>query len=666
MPDPFTYAALLTKIFYEGCDPVNDGIESRLPSGGKKIVLAGNPNVGKSVFFNALTGLYTDVANYPGTTLDIACGRYNGDVVIDTPGVYGVSGYSEEEEITRDIILAADIVVNIVDAVHLERDLFLTLQIIDMGVPVIVALNMTDEAERGGMRINHALLAELLGVPAVPTAAIHHTGIDELKGKIHQARAGLVDSSLQEKLNQISTTCDRGEALLILEGDPAVSERCGATPGTEREAIYRARRERANQVASQVVQETDDKKGFAEKLGRWMLLPVTGFPLLLLTLWVVYELVGVLIAQNIVDFTEEFMIGHYEPVVRSLLGGLFDPSSVLTTILAGQYGVLTLTVTYLIGLLLPLVLGIFLVMAILEDSGYLPRIATLVDRSLSSLGLNGQAVIPLILGFGCVTMAVISSRLLNSERERRIAIFLLAFGVPCSAQMAIIMAVFAGLGPTYLLLYVLIMVSILTITGTLLGRFLPGAPAPLLIELPPLRLPKPKNFIKKAWTRAYDFIKEAFPLFAGGALFLSILEVTGLLNGLRRLLMPLTVSWLHLPPEIADVFIMGAIRKEFGAATIMNLNMFPIQDFVVMLTLTLTVPCIASTIVILKERGWREGVMFWCIIYALAFLIGGVTARLLEYFSKTGALQAKLFGLIILVTVVVQLMTRWYRPPRAD
>jgi len=646
---------------------VNCGIESRLPAGGKKIVLAGNPNVGKSAFFNALTGLYTDVANYPGTTLDIACGRYNGDVVIDTPGVYGVAGYSDEEEITRDIILAADLVINIIDTVHLERDMFLTLQIIDMGIPVIVALNMADEAEREGMLINHTLLEELLGVPVVNTVAVHHTGIDEIKERISQARPGRVDSFLLEKISQLNTPCNRGEALLILEGDATVSERCGATPGNERESIYQARREKANLLASQVVKESGENQGFADKLGRWMLLPVTGFPLLILTLWGVYELVGVFFAQFIVGFTEGLFRSYYEPLIQSLLGSLLGFDSVLTTILAGQYGVLTLTVTYLIGLLLPLVLGIFLVMAILEDSGYLPRIATLVDRALGALGLNGQAVIPLILGFGCVTMACISTRLLTSDRERRMAVFLLAFGVPCSAQMAIIMAVFAGLGSIYLLLYILILFSILTTTGTLLGRYLPGNPSPLLIELPPLRLPQPRQFVKKAWTRTYNFIKEAFLLFAGGALFLSIMEVAGLLHGLRTLLAPLTVNWLHLPPEIADVFIMGAIRKEFGAATIMNLHMLPIQDFVVMLTLTLTVPCIASTMVILKERGWREGILMWVVIYALAFFIGGVTVRLLEAFSQSGFLQAPwLFVLIICSVGAVLGLARWFQPGGAD
>lgn len=645
------------------CSCATDYIQ---PAGGKRIVLAGNPNVGKSVLFNALTSLYADVANYPGTTLDIACGRYNSDVVFDTPGVYGLSSYSDEERVTRDIVLAADIVVNVVDAVHLERDLFLTLQLIDMGIPMIVALNMSDEAENAGIRIDDSRLEELLGVPVVRTAAVQQNGVEELRARLYQARPGRADNDLLERINFSNTSCNRGEVLLILEGDAEISERCGAVPGTDRESIYRLRRARANQLASMLVETRGrvQKQNFKDKLGRWMLLPATGFPLLLLTLWLVYELVGVFIAQTVVDFTEGIMQGYYEPAVQTLVSALFGHESALTTLIAGQYGVLTFAVSYMIGLLLPLVLGIFLVMAILEDSGYLPRIATLVDRALSSFGLNGQAVIPMILGFGCVTMAVISTRLLNSERERRIAIFLLALGIPCSAQTAIVMAIFADLGPAYLLLYILILLSIIMITGTLLGRYMPGSPVPLLIELPPLRLPQPKNFIRKALLRSYDFIKEALPLFAGGALFLGLLEVMGLLRGLRTALAPLTVNWLHLPVDIADVFIMGAIRKEFGAATIMNLNMVPVQEFVVMLTLTLTVPCIASTIVVFKERGWREGLLIWCIVYALAFFIGGVFVRLLEAFTVAGSLQMPwVFGVIILGTGTILTLLRWFRPP---
>lgn len=644
----------------------NGGLEHRVPAGGKRIVLAGNPNVGKSVVFNALTGLYVDVSNYPGTTLDIACGRYGSDVLIDTPGVYGVSSFSEEEKITRDILLAADIVINVVDAVNLERDLFLTQQIIDMGLPVVVALNMVDEAVREGLKIKVSSLEKLLGVPVVPMVAVNNTGVAELKRKIYYARPGHVDPALQEKIRKVAPPAGRSEALLVLEGDPAASGRYGLPPGTEREAIYRARRERVNRVVAQVVSETNEGASFATRLGRWMLLPVTGFPLLALTLWGVYELVGVVIAQNLVEFTEEIMAGRYEPAVRAALESFMSPESALTYILAGQYGLLTFTVTYLLGLLLPLVLGIFTIIAVLEDSGYLPRIATLVDRALSGVGLNGQAMIPLILGFGCVTMACISTRMLLSDRERRIAIFLLALGVPCSAQLAIVTAVLAGLGAIYMLIYLLIIFCVLMVSGTLLGRLLPGRPSSLLVELPPLRLPRPQNVWKKAWTKSSQFIKEAFPLFAGGALFMSLLELFGLLALLRDLLVPLTVGWLHLPPGIADIFLMGLIRKEFGAAGILSLELLPLQIVVAMVTLTLFVPCIASTMVIFKERGWREGLLVWLAVFSLAFLIGGAVSRLLEVFSSTGSLGAPaLFGVVLFGLVLVLAIRRLPLPGRA-
>jgi ferrous iron transport protein B len=641
----------------------NNKAEVKLPASGKKIVLAGNPNVGKSVFFNALTGLYVDVSNYPGTTLDMACGRYNGDVVFDTPGVYGVSSFSEEEGITRDIVLAADLVVNVVDAVHLERDLFLTLQIIDMGIPTVVALNMVDEAARVGLKINTVFLEKLLGVPVVSTAVVHNTGIEELKKKIYHARPGHTEAQLLRKIENMGIPAGRAEALLILEGDPVVSERNGVKPGMEREQIYRARTDRASQIVRQVVKETGGGTDFASGLGRLMLRPSTGFPLLLLALWVIYELVGVFLAQVVVPVTEDFMIGYYEPAIDSLLGNVLPRDSVILSILTGRFGLLTFTVTNMIGLLLPLVLGIFLVLSVLEDSGYLPRIATLIDRALSFMGLNGQAIIPIILGFGCVTMAIITTRMLKTDRERRIAIFLLALGVPCSAQMAIVMAVLAVQGGVYLLFYLCFMFCVLVSAGTLLGRFLPGEASPLLIELPPLRLPGFKNVWKKALLKSSQFMKEAFPLFAAGALLLGILDVTGMLQGLREFFVPITVSWLHLPVETADVFIMGLIRKEFGAANILVLKMLPLQNLVILITLTLTVPCIASTMIILKERGWREGLLIWFAVLATAFLIGGLVTRLLEFFSVSGHLQNPiLFGVMILALVATVLLAR-FSPP---
>ena len=630
-----------------------------VPAGGGKLVLAGNPNVGKSVIFNALTGLYVDVSNYPGTTLNMACGRYGGNVIIDTPGVYGISSYSEEETITRDIVLSADVVINVVNAVHLEQDLFLTQQIIDMGIPLVVVLNMIDDAKREGIQINIPLLEKMLGVPVVSMIAESGVGVADLKKKIKFAMTGRVAPVLLEKIKKIHPPADRAEALLILEGDPSISAIYGMNPGIGREVLYLERRDRVNHIVSRVVRNISADAGFASKLGHWMISPVTGFLLLALTLWVVYELIGVFFAGFIIDNTREIMSVHYEPAVRSLLAVLVPSGSVLNTLLAGQYGVLTLTVTYLIGLLLPLVLGIFLVLSVLEDTGYLPRIATLVDRNLSGLGLNGQAVIPLILGFGCVTMAFITTRMLSSDRERRIAIFLLALCVPCSAQLSIIIAILAGQGASYLILFIVFMFCLLVCTGTILSTFLPGGITPLLIELPPLRLPKLKNVLTKTWGRTYQFIKEALPIFVGGTLFLGVLDVTGLLNGLRNFLAPVTVSWLHLPPEIADILIMGFIRKEFGAAAILSLHMPPLQNFVVLLTLSLTVPCIASTMVIFKERGWREGTIIWLAVFCLAFLIGGGATRLLEYFNRFGYLQIPvLSGLIILVTFGVLVILR--------
>lgn len=622
-----------------------------VPAGGKKIVLAGNPNVGKSVIFNALTGLYMDVSNYPGTTLNMACGRYGQDVVIDTPGVFSVSSFSEEETIARDIILASDIVVNVVNAVHLEQDLFLTLQIIEMGIPLIVALNMIDEAEREGIDVNISRLERDLGVTVVPMVAERGIGLADLKKKLKSARTGHVDPALEEKINDLHPPVDRREALLILEGDDAISARNGLKRRPNREAMYKARRERVNQIVERVIRETGRGTSFSARLGRWMLRPATGFPILALTLFLVYELVGVLLAGVIVDGAEGFMGDYYEPAIRSLLAFFMHPDSVISRLLAGDYGVLTLTVTYLIGLLLPLVLGIFLILAVLEDTGYLPRIATLVDRTLAGMGLNGQAIIPLILGFGCVTMALISTRMLASDRERRIAVFLLALCVPCSAQLAIIMAIMAGQGAAYMVLYATFIFCLLVLTGTLLNSFLPGSVSPLLIELPPLRLPKMKNVVVKAGRRALDFFKEAFPIFAAGTLFLGILDVTGLLGAIRKLLEPLTMNWLHLPPEVADILLMGLIRKEFGAAAILNLHMSPLQNFVILLTLSLTVPCIASALIMFKERGWREGALIWLSVFVLAFLFGGGATRLLEVTAGLGYLQLLLLaGLVIVFT----------------
>ncbi len=361
-----------------------------IPAGAKKIVLVGNPNVGKSVFFNAFTGMYVDVSNFPGTTVDISHGRYGGDVILDTPGIYGISSFNDEERVARDVVLAADLVVNVVDAVHLERDLFLTLQLVDTGLPVIVALNMMDEAKTRGIAVDADLLEHLLGVPVVPTVAVKGQGLDDLKARLPEARPGIVPPELQKELREMMRTVAASpEALLVLEGDEEVAGRHGLSAGGRREDFYQERRRRVNDIVGHVVREVTDGAGFAARLGRWMLRPLTGVPIFALILYAMYYIIGVLVAQDIVGFTEEtLMQGLYEPAVRGFVGRFASEESVIGTILVGEFGLLTMTVTYILGLLLPLVVGFYLVLSVMEDSGYLPRLATLVDRLMNAIGLN--------------------------------------------------------------------------------------------------------------------------------------------------------------------------------------------------------------------------------------------------------------------------------------
>jgi ferrous iron transport protein B len=632
------------------------GIKIDIPPGARKIVLAGNPNVGKSVFFNALTGLYVDVSNYPGTTLEISHGKYGQDVVIDTPGVYGISSFNDEEKIARDIILSADVVINIVDAVHMERDLFLTQQIIDTGVPVLVALNMQDEAERQGRKIDVDLLGDLLGVPVVSTVAIEKKGLEELKAKIDCARPGHIDPELHKKLHFLHDRVgSQGEALLILEGDPIVAERHGIAPGDEREEIYLRRRARVNDIVGHVVKETNKGASFGTVLGRLMIQPLTGIPILAVFLYAMYEFIGVFIAGDVVGLTEEtIMQGMYEPFIRGLVEPYISEKTALGTILIGEFGVLTMTVTYILGLLLPLVVGFYLALSAFEDSGYLPRIATLADRALSGIGLNGRAVIPLILGFGCVTLATIVTRLLGSVRERRIAVFLLGLAIPCSAQLAVIAGLLTKVSGLYIALYSLVIFTVLALAGTLLNRIMPGESTHLLIDLPPLRWPRVDNVLKKTATKSYHFLVEATPLFAGGALFIGILQVTGLLQGIQNLLKPFTVGWLGLPKEAANAFIMGFVRRDFGAAGLSSQELTNIQVVVGLITITLFVPCIASTLIIFKERGRREAFIMWPVIFGLAFIIGGTINQLYHLFGSVQGVIGVVAGLLAVAVVIAK------------
>ncbi len=595
------------------------------------VVLAGNPNVGKSVVFNALTGVYVDVSNYPGTTVELTRGSIEGRCLVDTPGVYGVSSFNDEERVARDIIMDADIVINVVEAAHLERDLFLTLQLIDMGKRMVVALNMADEARTQGVVIDRDLLSDLLGVPVVETVAIKGTGIPELVSAIDSAHAGYADRLLDEDIVLMAARAGtRAEALLVLEGDETVAGRHGIEPGGGRDAIYLRRRERVNDIVGHVLTETSEGTSFATRLSRAMMHPATGLPMLGALLYAMYVVLGEWLAGGLVDWlgTEVFE-ARFVPLVESLVGRVFAQGGAVHTVLAGEFGVLTMTPTYLIGVILPLVTGFYVLLAVLEDSGYLPRIAALADRALSGIGLNGRAVIPLILGLGCVTMGTLTTRILGSRRERFIATALMAIAVPCSAQIAVIAALMAGVGPAYAAGYFAALLAIFVGVGTVLARITPGVSTDLLIDIPALRVPRVVNVLRKSVTKVWHFMKEVTLFFVLGAAAISILEVTGALAGIQSALVPLTVGWLGLPAEAATAFVMGFVRRDFGAAGFFTMDLGAAQLLVAMVTITLFVPCVASIMVIVKERGWAYMGGLFAGSVGLAFFAGGVLARML-------------------------------------
>ena len=667
----------------------------------KYIALVGNPNVGKSVFFHYLSSVYVDVSNYPGTTVEITSASLNKNISIkDTPGIYGVSSFNDEEKVARDVILYSDEILNIVSAISLERDLFLTKQLIDMGKPLILAINQMDEAKGIGLEINIKKLSEILGIPVYPTVAITGKGMEEIKNTLlnGEARKGNVDPVLQEELTELlPQVTNQAEALLLLEGDLIIAERHKVEPKNKRNELYSQRRKEVNEIISEVINAKNKKERFLTKISNVLIDPVWGsITALLIGFLFLYQFLGIWVGVNLIDITEKkIMNTYYEPVIREVTGQFFPvevlvnnnlytfpkgfladkekynklkqnqtekkeyffgPSdyiertrlgywdtgiqgksqlsnniySAVGTILSGKYGILTLTVTYLLGLLLPLVVAFYTALAILEDTGYLPRLAVLVDGLLTRIGMNGRAIIPLILGLGCVTMASVTTRLLSTKREKIIAMTILGFAIPCSAQLGVIQSLLAKSGGVKSwLIWLSVLGLVLILTGYVMNNFLPGKATPLLIDLPPLRLPRISNVFYKAKTKVIFFMAEAIPAFFIAAFIVSVMQVAGFLNKVIELFKPISKNLLHLPEEVSISFILGMVRRDFGAFGLTELPMTQAQVTVASVVLTLFVPCIATVAVMAKEQNWKVALGIWVSSMVLAIGIGTVLARIL-------------------------------------
>jgi ferrous iron transport protein B len=640
------------------------------PSGAMKVALVGNPNVGKSVLFNALTGAYVTVSNYPGTSVEVSRGNTAIDgrdfEIIDTPGMYAILPITEEERVAREILLneRPHLVIHVLDARNLERMLPMTLQLIEAELPVILVVNIMDEAARMGLKIDIPLLSERLGIPVIGAATAKKVGLPEIRNAIastpgnstarfHYSRDLETDiSEISGRLMGEYLLSKKALALLMLQGDGEVAELVRATEGDgahevesgvknkrfeRRESFHLDLSMERKRIVKKVIDGAfvvPEKRvvTMAERLSRLTVRPLTGVPLLLLVLYFgLYKFVGDFGAGTLVDLLEgKGFEEHFNPWMIQLVKQ-HVPWGHIQELLVGEYGVITLGLRYAVGIILPIVATFFLFFSILEDSGYFPRLALLVDRLFKTLGLTGRAVIPMVLGFGCSTMATMVTRTLETVRERVLATMLLALAIPCSAQLGVIMALLSKSGYA-LLVWGGCLLLIFLVVGLISAKLLPGETPMFYMEIPPMRLPQLSNVLTKTYTRMQWYFMEILPLFILASVLLWLGKITNFFETMVRGLTPVMTA-LGLPKETAVAFIFGFFRRDYGAAGLYDLQtkglLNPRQLTVAAVTLTLFIPCVAQFLVMKKERGWKVALSIGLFISTLAFGSGWTLNQLL-------------------------------------
>lgn len=632
------------------------------------VALVGQPNVGKSAIFHQLTGRYVSVSNYPGTTVEIARGEARdlpGVVIVDTPGLVCLPSLTEDETLTARLLMEEppQSVVQVGDAKNLRRTILLTVPLAEMELPLVLALNMVDEAGRDGLEVDPQTLSSQLGIPVVPTVAIHGTGIPELARAISNAPRPVlhvpypeaVEAELEwlEPRLPARSLGSRSVGLLWLAGETAIESSLRGELEETRVAEIEGRRRRLqaryDEPLAEVIQRAraawvdrlplNDRPSAARStpnrsalVSRLTTHPVWGLAILAAMMLGLYAFVGVLGAQILVGWLEGVLFGQIiNPWLTELVTSIAPP--LLAEALVGPFGLWTMGITYAVALILPIVTTFFLAFGMLEDSGYLPRLAVVVDRVFRLIGLNGRAVLPMVLGLGCVTMATVTTRILETRRDRLLAILLLALAIPCSAQLGVVMGMLAGVSFSAALIWFGVVLLVLLGVGWLAARIVPGQRSTLLVELPPLRTPRLSNVVVKTGARLEWYLREVVPFFLAGAFLVFLLDKTGVLTWFAGLGQPLVTGWLGLPPEAGLAFLMGFLRRDFGATGLFVLErqgmLSDLQVVVAMVTITIFIPCIAAVMMIARERGWRTALAMVALVFPLAFLVGGVLRILL-------------------------------------
>jgi ferrous iron transport protein B len=632
------------------------------------IALAGNANVGKSSIFNQLTGLGQIIGNWPGKTVEKAEGVLLHDnkhiKIIDLPGIYSLSTYSQEEIVSRNFIALEhpDVVVNVVDATALERNLFFTLQLLEMGPPLVIALNLIDIVKKKGITINEKKLGQLLGAPIIPTTATKGIGVHEIvdaaieqttrpSQKVkHDIRYGPEIEKRIEKLKPLLSEINLGyplrwTAIKLLEGDIEIVQKvkeknpevvtaanilAGEISEIHKEPCATVITSERYAVAARIVQEVQtfkesEKSSMGERLDALSMHGVWGYVLMftiMLSILMVMSFFGGWLSETLQNLFES-MNPH--------LSGLW-PDLAWNGGVVGFYATLSIA----LGFILPF----YLILGVLEDSGYLPKIAYLMDRPCHTIGLHGKACIPMFLAFGCNVPACVGCRIMETKRDRFIAIFLSTL-VPCSARTVVILGlVGAYVGVQWALALYVVDFILIFIIGRLLNRLLPGVSVGIIMEMPPYRLPSAKVVLKQAWNRFKPFLVTALPLIIIGSIVIEAMRITHILSLVSDAMSPVTVVWLGLPAFTGFLFIFGILRKEAAlvllttAAGTLNIQsvMSPVQMIVFALVIMIYVPCVATIAALVRETGWKRAGLITFTEIGLAVLLGGLTFRILSLF----------------------------------
>ncbi len=558
-----------------------------------KILLMGNPNVGKSVIFSRLTGIEVVSANFPGTTVEYTEGTVKlgsqTATLVDAPGVYSLDPTSKVEEVTREFFdRGADVIVNVIDSTNLERNLNLTLQILERGQPTVIALNLWDLAVRKGIKINLQALEEELGVPVVPTVAVSGQGIYDLVEAIGRARIPL--------------------PMHFLSSDQ--------------------RWARIGEIAERTQEVTHRHPSIYDRLEDVSIKPLTGIPLAFLVLYLCFSLIIKVGEALQADITDPIFIAYSHfitAVVESHASGLLRDILVGTTPeLLKSFGILTTGIYIPLGVVLPFLIPFYLVLGFLEDIGYLPRLSVLLDALMHRIGLHGAAILPCVLGMGCSVPAVMSVRILESPKQRYLAATLMTMSIPCASQSAMIFGMLAPFGLRYIAMVYGTLFLTFVITGYLLHRFIGGESPEIFLEIPPYRTPDPKALLKKTFFRIKEFLKEAVPYIALGMLVMNFFYLTGLMHLIGQILRPVVSGLLGLPSDAATALVIGFLRKDVGIGMFAPLDLTAGQLVIASVVLAMYFPCVATFMVMIKELGITGTVKSVSLRLVAALIVGSL------------------------------------------